>query len=193
MLVMTNLAIALMTALQMTVTEVNQDRLKIISQDMISVVEQEFSNNTLKSSISKEEALHILAAVAVGESNLRTDIETCKVTGDGGRSVGLGQVMRGPNWKGMTRKQICNDRQMQLRLSLHVVDVCWQKTPSANAALRCYTSGNPYKDSYAARHELALYRKISKVVANNLVEQKIRTCSFAQTYSRDYTKFNYEL
>ena len=190
---MTNLAIALITALQMTVTGVNQDRLKIISQDMISVVEQEFSNNTLKSGISKEEALHILAAVAVGESNLRSDIETCKVTGEGGRSIGLGQVMRGPNWRGMTRKQICNDRQAQLRLSLHVVDMCWEKTPSANASLRCYTSGNPYKDSYAARHEFAIYRKISKVISKNIVEQKIRTCSFAQTYSRDYSEFIHEL
>lgn len=190
---MTNLAIALITALQMTVTGVNQDRLKIISQDMISVVEQEFSNNTLKSGISKEEALHILAAVAVGESNLRSDIETCRVTGDGGKSVGLGQVMRGPNWRGLTRKQICNDRQAQLRLSLHVVDMCWEKTPTANAALRCYTSGNPYKDSYAARHEFALYRKISNVVSKNIVEQKIRTCSSGQTFSRDYSEFIHEL
>lgn len=182
-----------MTALQMTVTGVNQDRLKIISQDMISVVEQEFTSSTLRSGISKEEAVHVLAAVAVGESNLRPDIETCKVTGDGGRSVGLGQVMRGPNWKGMTRSQICNNRQAQLRLSLHVIDMCWEKNANANAALRCYTSGNPYKDSYAARHELALYRKISRIVSRNILEQKIRTCSFAQTYSSDYTKFSYEL
>jgi hypothetical protein len=193
MLVMTNLAIALITALQMTVTEVNQDRLRVISQDMISVVEQEFLNSSLKSGMTKEEALHILAAVAVGESNLRSDIETCKVTGDKGRSIGLGQIMRGPNWRGMTRKQICNDRQAQLRLSLHVIDMCWEKTPNANASLRCYTSGNPYKDSYAARHEFDLYRKISKVVSKNIVEQKIRTCSIAQNYSRDYSKFSYEL
>lgn len=185
---MTNLAIALMIALQTTVPHVSPDRLKVVSQDMVSVVNEEFANKTLKSSISEEEALHMLAAVAVGESALRHDIETCKVSGDGGKSVGLGQVMRGPNWKGHTRSQICQSRQVQLRLSLHVIDLCWSRNPSADAAFRCYTSGNPAKTSYAARNELDLYRRIKRDVLKNVRSQQLFTCSLSNSYTSDYTK-----
>lgn len=185
---MTNLAIALMIALQTTVPHVSTDRLKVVSQDMVSVVNEEFANKTLKSNISEEEALHMLAAVAVGESALRRDIETCKVSGDGGKSVGLGQVMRGPNWKGLTRSQICQNRQVQLRLSLHVIDLCWLRNPSADATFRCYTSGDPSKESYAARNELSLYKKIKRDVLRSVKSQQLFTCSLSNFYTSDYTK-----
>lgn len=185
---MTNLAIALMIALQSAVPHVSTDRLKVVSQDMVSVVNEEFASKTLKSKISEEDALHMLAAVAVGESSLRKDIESCKVTGDGGKSVGLGQVMRGPNWRGLTRSQICQSRQVQLRLALHVIDLCWSRNPNADAAFRCYTSGDPSKTSYAARTELSLYRKIKRDVSRSVKSQQLFTCSLTNSYTSDYTK-----
>lgn len=185
---MTNLAIALMIALQSTVSNVSTDRLKVVSQDMVSVVNEEFANNTLKSSISEEEALHMLAAVAVGESSLRKDIESCKITGDGGRSVGLGQVMRGPNWRGLTRSQICQNRQIQFRLALHVIDLCWLRNSNANATFRCYTSGDPSKASHASKTEFNLYARIKNDVSRHLKSQQLFTCSLSKSYTKDYTK-----
>jgi hypothetical protein len=174
---MTNLAIALMLALQATLPGVRQDRLRVVSEDMVSVVNKEFSDKNLRSSISQEEALHMLAAVAVGESALRRDIENCKTSGDGGKSVGLGQVMRGPNWKGYTRKEICGNRKIQLKLALHVIDACWQRSSGSEASFRCYTSGNPEKNSYAAKYEYSTYRKVRSKVRNHLMSQKIDACS----------------
>lgn len=173
---MTNLAIALMLALQSALPGVGQDRLRVVSEDMVSVVNEEFRNATLKSDIQESEALAMLAAVAVGESGLRKDIENCKTTGDGGKSVGLGQVMVGPNWKGYTRKQICSDRKIQFRLALHVIDLCWARTHSAGGMFRCYTAGDPRKDSYSARHELATYSTLRRNVRVYTSSQKLQTC-----------------
>lgn len=173
---MTNLAIALVLALQAAMPGTNQDRLKVVSEDMVSVVNEEFRNATLKSDIQESEALTMLAAVTVGESGLRKDIENCKTTGDGGRSVGLGQVMVGPNWKGYTRKQICSDRKIQFRLALHVIDLCWARTHSAGGMFRCYTAGDPRKDSYSARHELATYSALRRNVHVYTSSQKLQTC-----------------
>ena len=175
---MTNLAIALVLALQTAMPGTNQDRLKVVSEDMVSVVNEEFRNATLKSDIQESEALAMLAAVAVGESGLRKDIENCKTTGDGGRSVGLGQVMIGPNWKGYTRKQICNDRKIQLRLSLHVIDLCWNRTHSAGGVFRCYTTGDPRKNSFSARHEYSTYAELRKNIHVYTSSQKLQTCYF---------------
>jgi hypothetical protein len=174
---MTNLAIALMLALQVSLTNnVSQDRLRVVSQDMVSVVDEEFSNGTLKSAITQEDALSMLAAVAVGESSLRSDIENCKTTGDGGRSVGLGQVMRGPNWKGHSRNEICTSRRLQLRLALHVLDACWQRTARPDASFRCYTAGDPNKNSYAAKHEYMTFKRVRSSMNNSIAGQSVQTC-----------------
>jgi hypothetical protein len=174
---MTNLAIALMFALQVSLTNnVSQDRLRVVSQDMVSVVEEEFSKGSLRSTLTQADALSMLAAVAVGESSLRSDIENCKTTGDGGRSVGLGQVMRGPNWKGHSRSEICTSRRLQLRLALHVLDACWQRTPKADASFRCYTAGDPNKNSYAARHEYKTFKKVRSSVNSVMMNQNVQAC-----------------
>ena len=180
---MTNLAIALMMALQIALPGISQDRLRVVSNDMVSVVEEEFSNSSLKSSITRDEALPMLAAVAVGESALRADIENCKTTGDGGKSVGLGQVMRGPNWKGFSRKEICGSRRLQLKLSLHVIDMCWLRTPTPDAAFRCYTAGDHTKHSYAARKEYKEYTSVKKSINASMVNQGIRACCATSTAS----------
>lgn len=173
---MTNLAIALMLALQVALPGVSQDRLRVVSEDMVSVVNEEFSNKTLQSNITQEDALPMLAAAAVGESALRRDIENCKIAGDGGRSVGLGQVMRGPNWRGHTRKEICNNRKLQLKLALHVLDACWQRTPGTQPAFRCYTSGNPSKITYASSHEHNIYKRVRRDISTQILTQRLQTC-----------------
>ena len=50
---MTNLAIALLLALQSSLTNVGQDRLRVISEDMVSVVDREFSLQKMKRTYSK--------------------------------------------------------------------------------------------------------------------------------------------
>jgi hypothetical protein len=185
---MTNLAIALMLALQVALPGVSQDRLRVVSEDMVSVVDEEFEKGSLKSNMSREIALPMLAAAAAGESALRTDIENCKISGDNGKSVGLGQVMRGPNWKGYTRKEICSNRKVQLKLSLHVLDSCWNRDPGVQQAFRCYTSGNSKKITYASKHEHTLYKRVRSNMISQISRQSLQTCclySLSSFYVRE--------
>ena len=174
---MTNLTVMLALALQVALPDVSQDRLRFVSEDIVSVANNEFSSGKMKSSLKQEAAIHMLTAVAVVESGLRRDIENCKVTGDGGKSVGLGQVMRGPNWQGYTRSEICSNRKLQFKLSLYVLDACWQRSSDETATFRCYTSGDTNKSSYIARYEYFIYKKIKTYVTARVAGQNIRTCN----------------
>lgn len=157
---MTNLATALVLVLHTVLPKTSQDRLRVVTEDMVAVVKEEISNGGLKSTISEKEALTMLAAAVTHESGFRESVENCRVNGDGGKSIGLGQVMIGQNWEGHTRKEICSSRKLQLKLALHVIDRCWLRTPRADASFRCYTSGDAAKDSHAAKKEASIYRKI---------------------------------
>ena len=174
---MTNLAIALMLGMQSVLPDVSQNRIRAMSEDMVFVVNNEFSEGSLRSKLVREEALVMLVAVSIGESSLRYDIENCKVTGDRGKSVGLGQVMSGPNWKSYTRSEICSNRKIQFKLSLYVLDACWQRSSDETATFRCYTSGDTNKSSYIARYEYFIYKKIKTYVTARVAGQNIRTCN----------------
>jgi hypothetical protein len=163
---MTNLATALILVMAQSAPSIGQDRLKVVTEDIVAVVDDEMNNGGLKSKIARADAISMLAAAVTAESGVREDVETCKVSGDGGKSVGLGQVMRGANWEGHSKKEICNDRKLQLKLALHVIDRCWVRTPRGDAAFRCYTSGDASKNSYVAMREYNLYRKYHKSVDN---------------------------
>ena len=93
----------------------------------------------------------LLATVVVAESGLRVAVERCHARGDGGRSIGLTQIIAGPNRAGIAAWAICADRRQQLRLGLAVLTRCWARVPRRDAALRCYASGDPGLDSDTAR------------------------------------------
>lgn len=162
---MTNLALsALAAALHAIVPSVSEDRVKAVADDVVFVVDQEIDNGGLKSKIKRLDAIAALSAAITMESGLKESVENCKAAGDGGRSVGLGQVMRGPNWEGHSRQEICSSRKLQLKLALHVFDRCWARTPKADAAFRCYTSGDAGVDSDAAKREYSLYSRLRKSI-----------------------------
>ena len=165
---MTNLVASLIVALHTVAPNVSKDRIAVLSEDMVEVVQGVFDDSQMKSSMTMDVAVPMLAAVALHESGLRESVENCKISGDAGKSVGLTQLMNGPSWAGFSRKEICNDRKLQFRLGLKALDTCWSKTPNAPAALRCYASGDATKNSWAAKDELALYKRISANIADEL-------------------------
>ncbi len=169
---MTNLTAALVLVLHTSLPKIDQDRLRDVTDDMIAVVEDESSNGLFKSKIKNDEAIAMLTAAVLNESGFSADVENCKINGDGGKSIGLGQVMRGQNWEGNSRKKICSDRKLQLRLALHVIDKCWARTPRPDAAFRCYTSGDSAKDSKSAKREYSSYRKFKSVIDKFRAEER---------------------
>lgn len=169
---MTNLATALIFVLQTMVPNISKDRLKAVTDDMVTVVDEEFDGKEMKSTLSKHDALAMLAAVAAHESGLRESVENCKFAGDAGKSVGLTQLMQGPNWEGRSRKEICGNRKMQYKLALHVLDRCWQSKPTTAAVFRCYAAGDHKIDSWAARNEHSMYKKLRAAVASELAKSE---------------------
>lgn len=170
---MTHLLIALNLILQSLAPTVDPKRVEAIASDMVETVKIESSSKP-NFHIAPEEAAYMLAAVAVHESGLLESVETCKNVGDGGRSLGLGQVMRGLSWGGHTKAEICTSRKLQLQLSLRVLDLCWEKTPQVDATFRCYTAGSASINSYAARHTLGLYKQIKKSVNEYADDKKVK-------------------
>lgn len=169
---MTSLTTALVLVLHASLPKIDEERLRAVTDDMIAVVEDESKNSLFKSNIKSDEALAMLTAAVLNESGFSADVENCKINGDGGKSIGLGQVMRGQNWEGHSRKNICSDRKLQLRLALHVIDKCWSRTPRPDAAFRCYTSGDAAKDSKTARREYNSYRKFKNVIDKFRVDER---------------------
>lgn len=165
---MTNLVASLILALHTIAPNVSKDRIAVLSEDMVEVVQGVFDDTQMKSTMKFDVAVSMLAAVALHESGLRESVENCKISGDAGKSVGLTQIMSGPSWDGFSKKEICSSRKLQLRLGLKALDTCWSKTPNPAASLRCYASGDPKKDSWAARDELSIYKKISEIIAADL-------------------------
>lgn len=160
---MTNdVATALVLALQTIVQDAGSNRLNEVIDDMIEVVDDESKN--FEKTIDRETSLKMLAAVVTIESGYRKDVETCTVAGDGGRSIGLGQVMSGQNWLGHTRSEICKDRKFQLKLALGVINKCWRRTPHPRPTFRCYASGNAAVDSSTARRESSVYYTLEHAI-----------------------------
>lgn len=163
---MNNLVTALSLALQIMAPSVEPWRADEIAHDMVTIVQEESQNGLHFDELT---AATILGAAAVNETKLHKDAETCKTAGDGGRSIGLGQVMRGQNWQGHTKKEICSNRKLQLKLALHVMNKCWARTPRPDAAFRCYTAGNAAIDSDAAKRGNRTYLTINKIVKEEIM------------------------
>lgn len=161
---MSQLVTALVLALQTMLPSIDADRIKSVTNDVFAVVKQEASSKR-GLQLEHDTAVAMLTSVIINESGMRESVETCKITGDGGLSIGLGQVMRGPNWEGHSKKEICSNRKLQLTLALHVLDRCWAGSTRADSTFRCYTSGSSAMKSAAADKELKTYLKIKSVLA----------------------------
>ena len=164
---MFSLAIVLSIAIKNSLPSISFTRSILVSQDITAVVYREFEEKNIKNIESPNTAVALLSGVVIGESGRRGDIEDCSVTGDRGRSIGLGQVMKGPNWLGHSRKEICGSRQLQLKLALRVLDFCSRGAHEQASVFRCYTSGNSKKDSYIARHENSIYESVNYLMLAN--------------------------
>lgn len=161
---MINLTMILTLAMHMAAPTVSKERVEEVAKDITIAVEEEFKAGSIKHSITQSTAIELLGAIAVNESGLWKSVETCKIMGDGGKSIGLTQLMFGPSWEGHSKKEICNSRKLQFKLALHVIDRCLSKTSSLDSVFNCYTSGDPKRDTWAAKKERALFKKIKTIV-----------------------------
>jgi hypothetical protein len=121
-----------------------QLRYEAIAEDIAAVVSDETEPPLFAGPAGREATGLLLSAIAWHESGFRKDVDTCHGAwskGDNGRSVGLLQVMRGPNYEGHSAKEICADRRLAIRLGLHVL---------RRAKEACHGGPRSWLQSYAA-------------------------------------------
>lgn len=90
-----------------------------------------------------------LIVVQDSESTWRRDVESCKVTGDGGKAISSVQIHR-HWWSGYSRAEICASNRLAVTLAANVITVLSESTGSTRAALRAYV-GCSSKDPRAVR------------------------------------------
>jgi hypothetical protein len=121
-----------------------EQRYESIADDIAAVVSEETEPPLFTGPAAREATGLILSAIAWHESGFRKDVDTChgvRSKGDNGLSIGLLQVMRGPNYEGHTAKEICADRRLAIRLGLHVL---------RRAKESCHGGPRTWLQSYAA-------------------------------------------
>ena len=121
-----------------------QTRYESIAEDISAVVMDESEPPLFTGPAAREATGVLLSAIAWHESGFRKDVDVCKGVrskGDNGRSVGLLQVMAGPNYEGHTAREICEDRRLAIRLGLHVL---------RRAKDACHGGPRSWLQSYAA-------------------------------------------
>ena len=119
-------------------------RYDAIAADIATASEADpIDNDPLRTSL-------LLAAIAYRESQFRWDVETCRVTGDGGKALGL--------WQTHSTALVCRDRKTAARVALHMVrqslDVCQRLDPRDRLGL--YTHGRCVKNNWHSRDRYKL-------------------------------------
>lgn len=143
-----------------------EERYGSIAADIGDVVSDEDEPPLFDGPAGREATGLLLASIAWHESGFRKDVDTCKgpmSMGDSGRSVGLLQIIEGPNREGHTTKEICADRKLQLRLGLHVLRRAKNTCAGGPLAwLQSYGAGGCNIRNNVARDTCAAFERVGK-------------------------------
>jgi hypothetical protein len=143
-----------------------QTRYESIAEDITAVVMDENEPPLFSGPAGREATGVLLSAIAWHESGYRKDVDVCKGVrskGDNGRSVGLLQVMAGPNYEGHTSREICGDRRLAIRLGLHVLrrakDAC---KGGPRSWLQSYAAGGCSIKSASSRDVCSAFERVGQ-------------------------------
>ncbi|HMJ53601.1 MAG TPA: hypothetical protein VK540_16050 [Polyangiaceae bacterium] len=83
-----------------------------------------------------------LVSTQDAESSWRADVETCKITGDGGRAISAMQIHR-HWWAGYSRAEICASNTLAVSLAASALTVLSHRTGGTRGALRAFVGCRP--------------------------------------------------
>lgn len=143
-----------------------QKRYEEMAADIAEVAFEEDEAPLFDGPAGREATALLLTAIAWHESGFRKDVETCHgpiAKGDQGRSIGLFQIIRGPNREGHSAKEICSDRKLQVRLGLHVLRRAKEFCGGPPLVwLQAYGSGRCNLSHRASRNMCAAFERVGK-------------------------------
>lgn len=98
----------------------DKPRLTSIANDIAAVVESR-QNQVFTGDGGGVALAMMLVAIAKHESEFHAAVDSCARRGDGGRSITLFQILRGPNWAGHKAEEICADRRLAVQLTVDLL------------------------------------------------------------------------
>lgn len=141
-------------------------RYAAVAADIAEIAFEESEPPLFEGPAGREATALLLTAIAWHESGFRKDVETCHgpiAKGDHGRSIGLFQIIRGPNREGHSAKDICADRKLQIRLGLRTLRRAKEHCGGSPLTwLQAYGSGRCHTAHRAARNMCAAFERVGK-------------------------------
>jgi len=113
-------------------------RLTSIANDIAAVVESQ-QKEVFTGEGSSVALAVMLVAIAKHESEFQAAVDSCARRGDGGRSITMFQILRGPNWAGHKAEEICGDRRLAIQLTINLLARPLQLSAQAGAPRRAFT------------------------------------------------------
>jgi hypothetical protein len=139
------------------------ERLERLSAEVVQVVGEQ--NPIPFADHAAERTALLLVALVKTESDWREEVERCDVVGHDGE-VGLTQLMRGTQWAGHTRDEVCESSLVQLRLGLRRLRMAYACGPTPLHGLGQYNSGRCVP-TVAAERTWASYSRLVPLAARH--------------------------
>lgn len=139
----------IVAAIQSVAPPMSGEQLDAYASDIVAAVDEECGHDDV-------DCLELAAALIVvqhEESSWRRDVETCRVTGDGGRAIGAHQTHR-HWWRGHSRKEICASNRLSATIAAHAL-LTLRRGSGYGVALQRYV-GCPATDRRAVRRRSTL-------------------------------------
>ena len=130
-----------------------------IAQDVAGVVREETAL-PFDGEEGPEATSVLLAVMARYESDLREDVEDCRVRGPNGE-VGLWQLAPGKNLEGHKIAEVCGSRKLQAKLALDLFVRSRRDAHDVAGLIRAYTSGSAGVSSPQARGRTRMFAWLS--------------------------------
>jgi hypothetical protein len=145
-------------------------RLQVIAQDIAAVAESSGAG-VFPGEGGRAALALMLVAIAKHESDFHPAIDTCQKRGDGGRSISMFQLLRGPNWAGHSADEICGDRRLAASIAAGVlarpIEVAQAKSfdrrlLTPQGLVNAYATGSPGFATDASREICAIWERLAR-------------------------------
>jgi hypothetical protein len=151
----------------------DEERFEIISD---AIAEASESRPLWPGAQGRAATATLLLAIAIHESGLREEVQTCRRGGDGGRSKGLFQLMHPVSTAPCSVTELCASPHIQATAALRVL---WRHRDQCSG--RCaprrwingYASGDGRRDTTAAREIASLWTVLAARAGVTVVPQAV--------------------
>ncbi len=127
------------------------DRANILSRDIAAEVD------------TLDEARAVIATIET-ESGMRESVQSCRVTGDHGKAISMGQIHRFW-WEGHSRREICADNRLAMRLTIGALRALGGKWGRWDGAFYLYVGRGAARNDPRIVRRQRLFARLQRLAA----------------------------